>query len=310
MMGADKQWRGGTAMGARGKMLAAMAVFGSIGAFVRAIPLPSAEIALWRAAIATVAIGAVLLARRRPLPLAQIKGELPRLLLSGTAMGLNWILLFAAYRYTSVSVATLSYYFAPSLVVLASALLFRERLTARKGVCFLLATGGMALVIGTQGRSAGANDRLGIALGLGAAVLYAAVILLNKGIRSVSGVDRTLVQFAAAILVLAPYQLLSGGFHLGALDPAGWAALLAVGLVHTGAAYCLYFSALKELPGQTAALLSYLDPLVAVGVSALWLGEAIGPWQLVGGAVVLGCSLFSELGGGKDSEGEGKSEAP
>lgn len=296
-------------MGARGRMLAAMGVFGSIGAFVRAIPLPSAEIAFWRAVIATVAIGAVLLVRRRPLPLAQIKGELPRLLLSGAAMGSNWILLFAAYRYTSVSVATLSYYFAPSLVVLASALLFRERLTARQGVCFLLATGGMALVIGTQGRGTGANDRLGIALGLGAAVLYAAVILLNKGIRSVSGVDRTLVQFAAAILVLAPYQLLSGGFHLGALDPIGWSALLAVGLVHTGAAYCLYFSALKELPGQTAALLSYLDPLVAVGVSALWLGEAIGPWQLVGGAVVLGCSLFSELGKGRgkaEGEGEGK----
>ena len=83
-------------MGARGKMLVAMAVFGSIGAFVRAIPLPSAEIALWRAVIATVAIGAVLLARRRPLPLAQIKGELPRLLLSGAAMGFNCCLLYTS----------------------------------------------------------------------------------------------------------------------------------------------------------------------------------------------------------------------
>ncbi len=290
-------------MGARGRMLAAMAVFGSIGAFVRAIPLPPAEIALWRAVIATAAIGAALLVRRRPLPLAQIGRELPRLLLSGAAMGCNWILLFAAYRYTSVSVATLTYYFAPSLVVLASALFFRERLTARKGACFLLATGGMVLVIGAGGHSGGADDRLGIALGLGAALLYAAVILLGKGIRSLGGVDRTLVQFAVAILVLAPYQLFSGGFHLGALDPTGWAALLTVGLVHTGAAYCLYFSTLKELPGQTAALLSYLDPLVAVGVSALWLGEAVGPWQLAGGAVVLGCSLFSELGDGK---GRGK----
>ena len=146
----------------------------------------------------------------------------------------------------------------------------------------------------SRGRKGG-NDTIGILFGLGAAVLYATVILLNKFIRGVAGIHRTFLQFLAAILVLVPYVALTGGIHLGTLDGSGWGCLLVVGLVHTGITYCLYFSSLKELPGQEAAILSYIDPLVAVVIGVLILGEPLSWQQLVGGLMILGFTLWNEL---------------
>ena len=75
------------------------------------------------------------------------------------------------------------------------------------------------------------------------------------------------------------------------MTPTGWACLLCLGLVHSGAAYVLYFSALKSLPGQTAAILSYVDPLMAVLVSVTVLAEPVTALQLAGGALILACAL-------------------
>ena len=136
---------------------------------------------------------------------------------------------------------------------------------------------------------------LGIALGLGAAMLYATVILLNKFIKNVEGIHRTFLQFLAAIVVLIPYVLLTGGVTLGGMNAVGWVNLLIVGLIHTGVTYCMYFSSLKELPGQKAAILSYIDPLVAVLISVTVLGEAMTLWQAVGGILILGFTLWNEI---------------
>lgn len=282
-------------MGAKLKLVLAMAIFGTLGPFVRQIPLSSGALALCRAVLAAALLGAYLLFTGQKLPLAAAGRALPLLFLSGAAMGLNWILLFEAYRYTTVSIATLSYYFAPVLVTLACPFLFREKLTAKQAVCFVMSTLGLVCVIGAPGAADG-GGLTGILFGLGAAVFYAAVVLLNKCIRGVAGVPRTLLQFLAAIAVLAPYAACTGGVGLAALNASGWACLLVVGLVHTGVTYCMYFSSLKDLRGQQAAILSYIDPLVAVAVSVLVLHEAITPLQILGGALILGFALWNELG--------------
>ena len=209
-------------------------------------------------------------------------------------MGVNWILLFEAYRYTSVSVATLSYYFAPVIVTLVCPLLFHEKLTGKKFLCFLMSTLGLVLITGL-GDTRGTDDLKGILFGLGAAVFYATVILLNKSIHQVEGIHRTFLQFLSAIVVLIPYVLSTSGITLGSLSAVGWVDLLIVGLVHTGVTYCLYFSSLKELPGQEAAILSYIDPLVAVLVSVALLGERMSVTQVIGGALILGFTLLNEL---------------
>ncbi|MBQ8556384.1 MAG: EamA family transporter [Clostridia bacterium] len=280
---------------ARMMLIASMTIFGTIGLFVRNIPVTSGELALYRAVMAAVMVGGYLLVTKQKLPLRSIGKMLPLLLLSGAAMGVNWILLFEAYKYTTVSVATLSYYFAPVIVTAVCPFLFRERLTGKQIICFVMSTIGLVMITGIGEVGKSGTDMIGILFGLGAAVFYAAVILLNKYIRGVEGIHRTLLQFVAAIVTLIPYVALTSGVTLGAMDGTGWLCLLIVGLVHTGVTYCMYFSSLKELPGQKAAILSYIDPLVAVLVSVLLLHERMTVWQILGGALILGFTLWNEI---------------
>ena len=218
-----------------------MAVFGSLGPFVRNIAVSSGELALYRAMMGAALIGGYLLVKKQNPFSAGMRREVFLLLLSGAAMGVNWILLFEAYRYTTVSTATLCYYFAPVIVTALSPVLFRERLTPRQILCFLMATLGLALITGFESPGTGGASLAGILLGLGAAVFYAAVILLNKYIQNTAGIQRTFLQFLAAIVTLIPYVAVSGGVTLSRLDGTGWLCLLTVGIVHTGITYCLYF---------------------------------------------------------------------
>ena len=281
-------------MNPRMMLIASMIIFGTLGPFVRNIPVSSGELALYRAVLAALLIAGFLLATGQKIPFAKIKRDVPLLLASGVAMGINWILLFEAYKYTTVSVATLSYYFAPVIVTVVCPVLFRERLTAKQILCFVMSTVGLVMITGI-GDVGGGSDLIGILFGLGAAVFYATVILLNKFIKNVEGIHRTFLQFLSAIVILVPYVLMTSGVTLGGMDGVGWGNLLIVGLIHTGVTYCMYFSSLKELPGQKAAILSYIDPLVAVLISVTVLGETMTMWQMIGGILILGFTLWNEI---------------
>ena len=279
----------------RAMMVTAMVTFGTLALFVRKISVSSGELALYRAVMATLMLGAYFLISGQRIDFRAIRKELPLLLISGMAMGINWILLFEAYRYTTVSVATLSYYFAPVIVTLACPILFKEKMGVKQWICFAMSTLGIVLITGIGDLSGGDTHLIGILFGFGAAVLYASVILLNKFIKGVAGIQRTFLQFVAAVVILLPYVLCTGGFHLTTMDGIGWVNLLIVGIVHTGITYCLYFSSLKDIPGQEAAILSYIDPLVAVAVSVFLLGEQMTAQQLIGGTLILGFTLWNEI---------------
>ena len=275
--------------------ISSMAVFGTIAVFIRNIPLPSSEIALYRALLAAFLIGMFLLFKKRSLPFKEIKKALPALLFSGVAMGINWILLFEAYNYTSVSSATLSYYFAPVLVTIVSPFFFKEKLNAKQIICFVMSTLGIVLITGFSKSAEGSSDILGIALGLGAATFYATVIILNKFIKDIDGITRTFLQFLAAIVTLIPYVAFTCGVNVSLLDTKGLICLLILGFFHTGIAYCMYFSSLKDMSGQKVAILSYIDPVVAVLISVFFLHEGMNIWQCIGGAMILGFTLWNEL---------------
>lgn len=281
-------------MNPRLMLMTSMTIFGTLGVFVRNIPVSSGELALYRAVLAALLIAVFLLLTKQRIPFAEIKKEVPLLLVSGAAIGMNWILLFEAYKYTTVSVATLSYYFAPVIVIAVCPVLFKEKLTGKQVVCFIMSALGLVLITGV-GSVGGGKDLTGIVFGLGAAAFYAAVILLNKFIKNVDGIHRTFLQFLSAIVVLIPYVMMTSGVTLGGLGGTGWVNLLIVGFVHTGVTYCMYFSSLKELPGQQAAILSYIDPLVAVVISVVILGESLTVWQVAGGILILGFTLWNEI---------------
>lgn len=276
-------------------LVSSMAIFGTLAPFVRNIGVSSAELSLFRAVLAASLIGIFLLVTGRKLPVKNLRKELLLLMCSGGCMAVNWILLFEAYKYTTVAIATLSYYFAPVLVTAASALLFRERLTKKNIFCFVMSTLGILLVTGITDLGSGSNNAVGILFGLGAAVLYACCILLNKFIKGVGGIERTFLQFLAAIAVMVPYVAFTGGVSLGNMDGLGWVCLLVVGLVHTGITYCMYFTAVEHIPGQEVAILSYMDPLVAVVIGVAVLGEPLSAQQLIGGTMILGFTLWNEL---------------
>ena len=293
---------------ARLQLIISMSIFGTLAVFVRNISVSSGELALYRAVLAAILIASYLLfshkrgflsvntSTKNPDLLFGIctKKELFLLLFSGMAMGFNWILLFEAYKYTSVSAATLSYYFAPIIVTVVCPFLFHEKLTKKQILCFVMSTLGVFLITGIPDFQNMGRDTIGILFGLSAAVFYATVILLNKFIKNVAGIHRTFLQFLAAIVTLIPYVACTSGFHLSTLDSKGWINLLIVGLIHTGITYCLYFSSLKELPGQEAAILSYADPLMAVVISVAILGESISLPQIIGGILILGFAIWNE----------------
>ncbi len=287
---------------ARRNMILSMVIFGTLGLFVRHIDLSSGELALYRAIMASLLLGGVMIFGKRRFSKKPADGEPALLFLSGAAMGVNWILLFEAYRYTTVSVATLSYYFAPVIVMAVCPILFREKPSWQQVLCFVMSTIGILLITGLGDTEEKTTHFTGVIFGLGAAVCYACVMLLNKKITGTGGICRTFYQFLAAVAVLLPYVALRGQWQIRSLDASGWGCLLVVGFVHTGLTYCLYFSALKDLSGQEAAILSYIDPLTAVAVSVLLLSEKLGIFQLIGGALILGFTLWNEWSHTKENQ--------
>lgn len=275
---------------ARLRIIAAMVIFGTIGIFRKYIPLPSSLLAVARGIIGAVFL---LLVKRRKPELEAIRKNAWGLLLSGGALGFNWILLFESYRYTSVAAATLCYYMAPILLILVSPILLKEKLTGKKLLCVAAALGGMVPVSGIMESGVGTDFR-GVLFGLGAAALYAGVMVLNKKISGVPAMDKTVVQLLAAAAVLLPYTLMTEDFSGIRFEPTAVFMLALVGIVHTGVAYLLYFGGMGALPGQTVALLSYLDPVVAILLSAIVLGENIGLWGYLGAALILGAAVVSE----------------
>ena len=281
---------------ARGTLILSMVIFGTIGIFRKYIPLSSGIVAFVRGILGVVFLLAFVKIKRIPIDKKMIRKYLKVLLISGALIGLNWVLLFESYRYTSVAVATLCYYMAPIFVMLASPILLQEKLTVKKLLCAAVALLGMVFVSGVlDGGISGTSELRGILFGLGAAVLYATVILMNQKLGEVGTYDKTMIQLGAAALVLIPYLLLTEDFSNITLTPLIGIMLLIVGVVHTGIAYALYFGSMNHLKAQTVALFSYIDPIVAIILSALFLKEPMTLSGGIGAVLVLGATLTSEL---------------
>lgn len=278
------------------KLIISMLLFGSIGLFVRNIPLQSGMIAFSRAVIGVAFLMGLLFFKHSKISFTAIKKNLIYLLLSGTAIGFNWILLFESYRYTSVAVSTLCYYMAPIFVVSLSPLVLKERLSVKQLLCILVALTGIALISGIfQIGIPKQGEMTGVLFGLGAAALYASVIILNKKFTDIAAMERTVCQLFIAAVVLLPYNLLTADVSLTAVPPISLLLLVVVGVVHTGFAYFLYFGSMEHLSGQSIAIASYIDPVIAVIASAVLLKEPFTVETLLGAAAILGAAFISEF---------------
>lgn len=278
------------------KLITSMCIFGTIGIFVRNIPLPSSIIAFARGLVGMLFLLAVMLIKKEPVSIRDIKKNLLWLILSGAFLGMNWILLFESYRFTSVAVSTLCYYLAPIIVILVSPIVLKEKLTLRKIVCTLVALTGMVFVSGIlQNGIPEVSELKGIFFGLGAAVLYACIMLINKKMQGISAYDKTIVQLGISAVVILPYCLLTEDITALPFTAKVIFLLFLVGILHTGVTYFLYFGAMGHLNAQTTAIISYIDPVVAVLISVFVLGEGMDIGGILGAVLILGAALVSEL---------------
>lgn len=276
-------------------LIASMVIFGTVGIFRRYIPFSSGLIAFSRGIIGAVFITLFLCITKRPFDFAKVKKAFVPLFISGALMGFNWVLLFEAYNYTSVATATLCYYTAPIIVIAASPFIFGEKLGIKKIFCVIAAFCGMVAVSGVLSTGFSFAETKGALLGLGAAVLYASVVITNKKLGDVPAFERTVIQLFASAAAIFPYVLLAEDFPVLNPDAVSISMLIFVGIVHTGLAYVLYFGSIGSLKAQTAAIFSYIDPVTAIILSGVVLNEKVGASEMIGAVLILGSAFISEL---------------
>ena len=274
------------------RLLISYIIFGSIGIFVKYIPLSSAAIAAIRGICGAVFIVLFIKVSKKKLSLVEIKSNIFLLFLSGLAIGFNWIFLFEAYKYTTIATATLCYYMAPVFVMIAAPLFLKERLTVKSTVCVLAAVLGMVFV---SGKTAGTSDLRGIFFGLAAAVLYAVCIICNKRMGQISAETRAFVQLLTAGVTVLPYAFLTDGFREVSLDTTAIILIITVGIVHTGIAYVMNLGSVARVPAATVAVLSYTDPIVAIILEAI-ITMSVPSLNVIAGAVlILGAAAVSSI---------------
>ena len=271
-------------------MILSMVIFGTIGIFVKYIGLPSGLIASARGITGAVVIILVMLITKHKPDIKSVIKKLPVLIASGVAIGFNWILLFEAYNHTGIPVATVCYYTAPIFVVVTTPFVFKSKLKPRQLICVVLALLGVVAVSGVLQN--GTTKITGVLLGVGAAVLYASVMIMNKFMGDVPDYERTVIQLGSAGLVVLPYALLTSSEV--SVTTTSVVLLAIVGVVHTGFAYLLYFGALKKLKSQTAAILSYIDPAAAIILSSIIFVQLPTTYELVGVVLIMSAALLSE----------------
>ena len=274
------------------ELVGATVIFGTVGLFRQNLSLSSGVVSVYRGVFGSLFLLLVLLLRRKRLRFAELKNRLPLLLCSGAALGLNWIFLFESYRFTTIATATLCYYMAPFYVILASVPLFRERLTLRRGLCCAVAFFGVVCVSGVMETALSWKDFRGVVFGLAAGVFYATLTLLNKKIGAAPPYEKTMIQMLTAAAILLPYVLI--GKQSFALSNATdlWLVIVLC-VLHSGTAFALFFDAIGHLPAQTTALMSFIDPAVAVVLSAVV--QQRPTWtETVGTVLILGAAVCNE----------------
>lgn len=276
--------------------LLAMTIFGTIGLFVRYIELPSALIAFCRGVTGTLFLLLVLWLLKKKLNRQALSDNAKMLAFSGIALGFNWIFLFEAYRLTSIASATLTYYMAPVIVIALSPFILKERVKAFQWLCVAIALLGMSFIAGIWEGSAGTGLK-GIVMAFIAACFYAGIVISNKFMKNLGPYDSSIAQLAISALVLIPYLCLTITPSTLHADTMTILLTLTVGVVHTGLAYWLYFSALPTLSASRIAIFAYIDPAIAIVCSVFILKEPISGLGIVGAILILGATFVSEIVG-------------
>lgn len=286
---------GNNGVSSRLQLIFSMMLFGTIGTLSRYINMPSSVICLGRAFFGVLIILAILAVRREKPDTEAIRRNIGWLVLSSTFMCVNWICQFEAFKYTTIATSTLCYYMQPVFYILAAAAVLREKLSARKIACVIIAFCGMIFVSGVLQTGLHISELKGVLFAISGGFFYAMVVLINKYMKDISPVDTTIMQLALVSVIMLPYSAVTGAFGQVSITTTGIICLLVLGFLHTGIGYIIYFDAVNKLPAQTVGILSYIDPVEAVMLSAFFLKEPVTVFTVIGAVMILGAAAYSEL---------------
>lgn len=271
---------------------ACTASWGAIGIVVRELHMPALTIAFFQE-LQGVLVAALVAVLWRP---ALLRPPRPAVTLLGLLMAVHFAFFYGAIGQTSVASAVLITYAAPIFIAVLAPALLREHVPGTTVAALAVSAVGVALISATGGGGGGGVRAIGLAMALMAAITYALyVVLLKRLTADVNPVTVMLWQSAASALALSPAALI-GHYTLGGRE-IGYLALL--GIVLTGLTGFAYIAALRSVPATAAGILGYLEPLSAVVLAAIVLGEGLGPAVAVGGAAIVAAGLVVVIDGAR-----------
>jgi len=265
-------------------MVAAMLISGSIGWFVLVSGVSVIEVVFWRCVIGALTL-LLVCAWLGYLRLDLLNwATLGLAVLSGVAIVGNWLLLFESYSRASIAISTAVYNVQPFMLVMLAALFLGEKITVQKLAWLSVAFLGMLAIVTAHGeQTSGGNYLVGIALALGAAFLYAIAALIIKRLKAVPPHLMALIQVVTGAVLLAPLVPWNGL----PTSTNAWAALVTLGVVHTGLMYVLLYGAIQKLPTAITGALSFIYPIAAIFVDWIAFGHRLGWLQWLGVAAIL-----------------------
>lgn len=266
------------------KMIISMIIFGSIGFFTQLSGLPSIELVFVRCICATLFLGIVWLLTGKYKEEQWNKRDVWQTLLCGFFLVFNWVFLFKAFEYTAVTVAISVYHLAPVFVLLIGAVVFREKLTGKAILAIVFCFVGTVFISNVDFSMPLAELLpVGVLWALCAALFYACLALIGKGIKNLSPYATTFLQTGLGVVMLLPLVDFSA---FETVTTSNWLAILATGIIHTGIVYLLYFDSIRFLPTMLISVLAFLDPAVAILLDTAIVGFRPNSLQIVGIAFI------------------------
>jgi|GEM_PF-26696 len=266
------------------QMAIAMTLSGTVGVFVLESGQNAWNVVFFRCVFGALGLLAYCLARGLLRPGIFTRRTLAWAMAAGVAIVLNWVLLFSAYRWASISLSTAVYNFQPFFLIALGALFLGERPTLSKLGWSVLAFGGLVLVLRIEpAELAQAGGYIhGLSMALGAGALYAITSIIVKRLKHIAPHVLALVQVSLGAVLLLPMV----DFHALPAAPVQWGYLAGIGLVHTSLTYILLYSAIQKLPTTSTAALAFIYPAVAILLDYIVYGQQLAGSQIAGVSLI------------------------
>ena len=278
------------------------AAFGTIGIVAHFIPLSSPAIVFYRAILGALFIIVSTYIRGHSVDFKSIITNFKILIFTGFFMGLNWVLQFEAFRVSTVAIGTVCYNTMPIFLVIIASIVFKEKITIKSIICILVAMLGIILVSNVIYTGINSNEVIGCIYGILGAIFYALILISNRYLSNIETREKIIFQFVFSAIIMVIYVLfISKGkfvFDDGIDEKTaliGIICIILLGIFHTGFCYVHYFDAVSRLKAETVAILTYIDPVVALLLSFFVLKEKMTILQLVGAILILGSTLANEF---------------